>query len=435
MNTSSAKLNRLVRASRGTVLAAALVLSGGLPTLCLAQPSPIGTWDCLSSGGGQPGIAFFTFTSTPSNTFTADLLTAPVPNTPTSPRSSLITQIRDNSTNSIPIPISTNLFGFNQVDGPWSFDSKGRVIGSFIQIIPVAPIVTVNWNPIKVDTGPIPFFITNYYTSWITQTTSIPFYVEGAILADRYRSPTNVMVPIPFDGPAFQATIEWTATNAIDGYTNTYSTNITVYNNTYTYPSVTNFTYSFADYSLDTNAQWTVVSPEGYINNYSEHFYFIDTLGYTLSGVVTNHNSFVGTVVPNKRLTLHSSTTYGTVTYTGVPMNVNKLPNISGNWYAIKLQDGEHYAEQLFNLTPSTSPYLYFADNGQGPGYSLNGFVMVSSKKRIGFSLDQLAWGDTNSILRASLGPLTVSPKTTRTKTRGIDQTGVPFDFTATLQP
>src|ERR1039457_4917495 len=124
---------------RSTLLAALLGVGA---YLCQAAPkpppSPAGTngfftWDCLSSGGGQPGIAFLTFSN--DYTFTGDLIVAGTPATPnTDPRNSGSTGRGGSTSSTNAVAPTLDLFGYWGVEGPWGYDIKGRVIGTFIQI-------------------------------------------------------------------------------------------------------------------------------------------------------------------------------------------------------------------------------------------------------------------------------------------------------------
>ncbi len=404
-------------------------------------PSPAGTngaftWDCLSSGGGQPGIAFLTFSN--DYTFSGDLVVAgsPPPPAANNPRGSG-TSGRGDSTSSTSTEPTNNFFGYWAVEGPWGYDIKGRVIGSFIQIIKIAPQVTINWNTITVTTPDYTNTVYDYETGLTTKTITVSFFVDSTNGAQGY--PTNIDLVRTFNGPSSTRTYNWTAINVNDGSTNSYTTNLTFFNTlTNISPVTTNFTFTFAAPAFTNNITWSVTGPNGYVNHYTNLFTASNSLGYTMSGVETNQISFVGTVTPNKRITLLASSSLGgnKLTYTGVPLNTNKLTNLSGNWTGTKVEKNVDYIE-FFAVTPSSLPYLFFADGSgsfpSGPGYDVNGWVMVSSKKKIAFAQYEHQWGSTNYIPRASTGPLSVSKKSITAKTKGLDETGSALNFNATL--
>src|SRR5947209_14616881 len=64
----------LSRGRKALALAATLITLGSAPTVCKAGAfdSPVGTWDFVTSGGGQEGIAYLTFA--PDNTFSGFVL-------------------------------------------------------------------------------------------------------------------------------------------------------------------------------------------------------------------------------------------------------------------------------------------------------------------------------------------------------------------------
>jgi hypothetical protein len=395
-----------------------------------APPSPAGTtgeftWDCLSSGGGQPGIAYFTFFD--NNTFVADLLPAgTTPPPPVNPRGGSGSTGRGGSGTSTNSVSKTNVFGYSREVGPWGFDLKGRVVGSFIQVIATDPHPKINWNTIEVNTGPIPYTIFDYQTGLVTVTTNISFFVDSEDGSQGYLD--TISFSRTFVGPSSTRTYEWSATNVNDGFVNDYTTNLTFFNLTTSSGATTNFSYTFAAATLETNAAWTIISPNGFVNNYSVPFEFENTLGFGMTGVYTNRVSFTGTVSPGKRLTLLASSIHGKITYTGVPLSAS-LPDISGNWYGVK-QAGTHKSGEFFAIGASGDPYLFYVDTGAGPGYDLTGIVMISSKKKIAFDFTELAWGATNSHSRATWGSLSVSTKATRAITTGtsVREGNIKFD-------
>ncbi len=151
------------------------------------------------------------------------------------------------------------------------------------------------------------------------------------------------------------------------------------------------------------------------------------------AGITTNAISFVGKVVPGKRLTLVASTSFGKVSYRGTPFV--SMPDLSGSWSGFKTQNGQSFLEFL-TLTPSGIPNIYTVD-GQGPGYIYSSPVsvcMVSSHKQIGFSVVEIGGSNTNGLLRATLGSFVNSKSMIGAKTKGIIEPGTNVRFNATLQ-
>src|SRR5437868_2756016 len=130
----------LKTALRGALALTALLVCATAVVNAAAPVSPVGTWDCLLNGAhGQKGLAFLTFTDNGSNrTFNGFQLLVSNPNASSSfdinARNDGTAQGRGlftastTSSSSSPAQI---LVGFGAVDGPWTYDSKGRVIGSF----------------------------------------------------------------------------------------------------------------------------------------------------------------------------------------------------------------------------------------------------------------------------------------------------------------
>lgn len=120
----------------GKVALLALALGGTLALTARAQ-SPLGdtTWDCLISGGGQKGLAILTFSSQPNGTSTSFGLSgyeliASMPknlNGGADGRNLGGNLGRYYDTNAP--TAQTNVFGFTDVQGSWSYDDSGHVIG------------------------------------------------------------------------------------------------------------------------------------------------------------------------------------------------------------------------------------------------------------------------------------------------------------------
>ena len=159
-------------------------------------------------------------------------------------------------------------------------------------------------------------------------------------------------------------------------------------------------------------------------------------VGSGSTNVTVNAISFVGKVVPGKRLTLVASTSFGKVTYRGTPRV--SLTDISGAWSGLKTQEDQLYLE-FFTLTPFGIPNVYTVD-GQGPGYVYSTGLdpitvcMVSSHGKIGFSILERGGSNTNGLLRATVGSFINSKSTIGAKTKGIIEPTTKVRFNANLQ-
>ena len=338
---------------RATLLAAMLLGAAGSPTHAApaAPPSPAGTnsftWDFVTSGAGQQGITFLTFSN--DFTFSGYVLIAGTPAAPTSSGGGRNTSGSGGRGGSTGGTTSSNsvIFGFGPVSGPWGFDNNRHVIGYFSELVNVTAVAT------------------NY-------------------------SPTNVLQLI----------------DAGNGDT----TNVVV-----------RFTSAA---TASTNITWT--SPVPY-----SHTFTFDNPNYVVvptAAEITNTVSFKGTVTPGKRLTLVAVSSYGKVTFNGVPYKTT-LTDLTGNWYGTKTAGGPAVTE-FFTLAPSSVPNVYFMD-GQGPGYSYNnGVCVLSAQKKIGFNV--LEGGET---LRATYGSFAVKKGIPTAATKGIiESSGSTAKFDAALQ-
>ena len=132
---------------RRHALTAALAALAGVATLAQAATfnSPVGKWDCLMSGGGQEGITVIEFFDTGSptgRTFYGYQLLSTTPKKAKSSGGRSPGQKQpdieargwpDSSVDST--SSTTNLFGLNDFSGPWDYDSSGRVVGQFVQLV------------------------------------------------------------------------------------------------------------------------------------------------------------------------------------------------------------------------------------------------------------------------------------------------------------
>lgn len=151
---------------------------------------------------------------------------------------------------------------------------------------------------------------------------------------------------------------------------------------------------------------------------------------------VTNAVSFVGKVVPGKRLTLVASTSFGRVAYRGVPtVAVTDSTGSSfdgSSWQGIKKQAGVSYQE-FFSLSSAETPDPNIYNMiGSGPGYTYYaGVCMISSKRKIGFSLIESSGSPTNGLLRASVGSFVNNSRKSAANTKGIIEPNTKIHFNA----
>lgn len=344
-----------------------------LPGAAYAQQrSPVGSWDCLISGGGQQGIAFLTFVDNGTNrTFSGyQLEVSKVSNGSELPSpNDRSNGARGDMVETNTAAGDTNVFGFSPISGPWNYDEKGRVIGYFTQKINAVGVVT------------------NFQQMTVYDYTNVEYTVTN--LLDVVSTNTINLGVITFSTPMFATNFVWQDINY-----------------------ATNYTYNLSVILVNTN-------------------YAIDTTG----GEFTNSISFVGTVTPGTRITLTSQTSFGKITYRGVPMRPN-LMDLTGDWYGEKKLNNKGTIE-FFHLTSVATynpwksyvgfehlgdyPSIYFTTNGTGPGYEFEGFAVLSSKKKIGFTFQTYPLDDREGALRATYGSISSSRKA---DTKGIEEPG-----------
>lgn len=151
---------------------------------------------------------------------------------------------------------------------------------------------------------------------------------------------------------------------------------------------------------------------------------------------VTNAVSFVGKVVPGKRLTLVASTSLGRVAYRGVPtvaVTDSTGSSFDGSfWQGLKKQSGVKYQE-FFSLSSAglPDPNIYNMV-GSGPGYTYySGICMISSKRKIGFSLIESGGSTTNGLLRATVGSFVNNNRKSAANTKGVIEPDTKIHFNA----
>ena len=194
--------------------------------------------------------------------------------------------------------------------------------------------------------------------------------------------------------------------------------------------------FCFTNPAVTTNILWSAPDGESGVITLS----FVNT-NFTVGLVgVTDNVSFVGKVVPGKRLTLVGNSLFGKFTILGVPLVpfVSALPVDGFYWTGTKVQDNAKYVEQ-FTLTADSIINNLYSLNGQGPSYTYgtNSFCMISSKKRIAFVVNEMSANPADlPVGRATFGTLTSNSKTIGTK--GLGDSSASFDliqFDANLSP
>jgi hypothetical protein len=162
---------------------------------------------------------------------------------------------------------------------------------------------------------------------------------------------------------------------------------------------------------------------------------------------ITNSISFVAKVVPGKRLTLVASTSNGKITYKGVP-HTDNMPSLGGAWYGTKQVKGQSFTEfYTFASMAESNPFeesypdlseypgIYYTFDGEGPGYEIVGFSMLSSQKKIAFAFQNYAPGSTNGTLNASFGSFSTSSKgVPKATTSGVEAPDKAIHYTF-MQP
>jgi hypothetical protein len=119
----------------------------------------------------------------------------------------------------------------------------------------------------------------------------------------------------------------------------------------------------------------------------------------------TNAVSFVGSVVPGKRLTLSARIISQKIVYNGLP--AIQLTNFAGTGFGNRIEPGQNTTE-FFLLSPDPGfvevPMLNFYDVVGGGGnytYSVDGHALVSRWNKIAFSLPL---DPDQAVLRATIG-------------------------------
>lgn len=215
------------------------------------------------------------------------------------------------------------------------------------------------------------------------------------------------------------------------------------------YITSTNVEFCFTNGpTFQTNFAWTVLNTnDNTLNTYSQTFTFENTNFNTSLLGATNSVSFIGTVIPNKRLTLVASTSYGRLTFKGVPLSdvtIAGTTSLDGSsWIGYKKVNNVSYLEH-FNLSASIVPNLYLV-NGTSATYTYanpidpqdQSFCLVSSQGKIGFYIVEFPLGASLGNSRTTIGNFINTRKTTGAQTVGAEEPelSTPVHFNATLIP
>ena len=439
MNTTS---KCLLSSRRIAALAAALLLLGGASRTSLAQNSPVGTWDCLMCGGHQPGVAYLTFTtnldSSGNYTFYGYAVVAGVPPGSTVSERTPQGDVGRGDTTSTNAAGTTNIFGFVPMNGPWGYDSQGRVIGHFAELINAGSYATnsaeiciniTNYNYVITNSsGTVDSLATTNFSDCFSNLPSALQYtweaVGGGNTTNQYGDQVQVLSP-----SNLLALFTYVVTNQ---------------NGSVDSAGITGYTFAVSDLPFSTNFVTTVISGDGTTNVIINGFGLNNSISVgPQSADLTNAVSFVGKVVPGKRLTLNASTTFGKATYRGVPAVA--LPNLAGTqWNGVKRQQGVSYVE-FFSLKSFAAgnpfidlsdnitnfPNIYYSTNGVGPGYTFGSIIIVSKQKKAGFATSEYA--GTNQTLRATYGGFHNNGKTTTSNSKGVIAPNINITYKAQL--
>jgi hypothetical protein len=330
---STGNVLRGVLRSGGKILAAALALCCAVSADSLKAAtlrSPVGpTWDCTISGNGEQGIAYFNFYDDFSFQAYRFLVPKPGKGRFSNPRSESPTDSRTfaSGTGSTPSDMpQTNLFGRDFDTGTWGYDERGRIIGTFLEVLGHAKVVTT--------------------TNENTVTTT-----------------NEVVTPV---------------INPNDGSTN-YFTN----------QEVITFTNT--------------------------------TVTITTNFPATNGISFVGTVVPERRIALKAYVPGGTITYVGGPVKTT-LPDLSGPWYSARIETNQTFIDTFTLFKDPVFVNVYNFTNGTAANYTYQGAVALSSTRKIAFAFATFPLGSTNYLLGATYGSLSGGKSFRKADTRGVEE-------------
>ncbi len=203
--------------------------------------------------------------------------------------------------------------------------------------------------------------------------------------------------------------------------------------------------------TVDATTTVPVTNPDGSVTYYTTNITIFVTNPPTITCVtntgITNGVSFVGTVVPARRLSIVASTANGKIIYSGIPYRTN-LNDLSGDWYATETKNGASFLD-LFSLTsfadgnpfPSEFPdigsyqNIYFSLDGTSPTDEFTAISVLSARNKVGFAF---IGASTNATLSSTIGPVSFSKTATVANTKGAEldqQPPTPIHFKAVRLP
>jgi len=412
-------------------------------TGAFAQTNTETQWDCTISGS-RNGLCFLSFSSD-TNGGTFDGVELLVPKS--------IGPVRGGGINGLAGTLNTNglgvgpggnfghtnlsYFGAFHIFGPWSFDRHGHITGTLLEVAPDRVSCTTNLFVISTnfDQSFTPVFATNLDADTVCVTS--PTFTNMVVGSYSNRM-TCYMNRVLVSSNTFASTTPISATNVLpDGsycetvpiFTNVVASNFTEQTLCY----IDRVQISVSDFSSTNPVTATNVLPSGA---------FCETLPRTTNFVassftnrtvcfarlfncssVTNAVNFTGKMTSGKRLTLNAKSMAGNFTISGVP--ALGQADLSGEWSGTRKQYHTNVFE-LFDLTAVTNkPNSYFV-GGSGPGYTYEGYALLSAKKKIALALT-LVNGTSYKTTRAVIGSLNTNKLTS--KTSGIEaptSTGAP---------
>jgi hypothetical protein len=197
-------------------------------------------------------------------------------------------------------------------------------------------------------------------------------------------------------------------------------------------------TFASGQASITTNIVW--VNPPGYTQEYT-----FDNPNATLdvgSAEETNTVSFTGMAIADRSISLLCNSSFGKVTFKGIPAPKVPSVDLTGNWVGSKRENGLQMNE-FFSLTSfaldnpfplefpdiADFPSLYFTTNGAGPGFGFTGVAMFSQHKTVGFTFFK-----DDGTMTSTLGSLKATKHGTTAITDGIEEPLNRVNFSATLQ-
>lgn len=394
-------------------------------------------WDCVISGS-RNGLCFLSFSSD-TNGGGFDGIELLVPKNTGPAKGALINGLAGTlDTNGIGVGPGgnfghTNLsfFGAFRIFGPWSFDRHDHVTGSFLEVAPDRVTCATNAVAIStnLDEGLNPISTTTPFgdTFCVTQ----PVFTNMVIGSYSNRT-TCYMNRVLVSSNIFVSASPISETNTLpDGsycetipiFTNSVPSNFT--EQTFCYMDRVQFLVN--DF-VSTNAiTATNVLPNGEFcetlplqTNLVPSTYTNRTICFVRQrncSSVTNAVNFTGKITTGERLTLNAKSALGNFTIRGVP--AVPQADLSGEWSGTRKQDHTNVFE-LFTLTAVTNEPNSYVVNGSGPGYTYEGYTLLSSKKKIALGLTLMSGSSTDyKSTRAVIGSFNVAKL--KSKTSGIE--------------